>query len=201
MNQLSSNLSKPQQRQEASRRRNALSDDERRLADAAICRRLADMPELQHCDLLAAFIASGAEPDLTSFRRDFAARGGQLFLPRSRRDAAGTLEYEMAGPVAAEDVLVGGAFGIPEPAPQTPSAGHAELHQMVWLVPGVAFDRQGRRLGRGKGFYDRLLAGSPGKKIGVFYECQQMAEVPAETHDCPLDAIVTEARIYRRLNN
>lgn len=193
-----SNNSKQQLRQVAARQREALSEQARRHADAAICRRLADLPELRDCRLLAAFSVCGAEPDLGAFQNGFIAGGGRLFLPRSRRDATGRLDYELAEATAPESPLVGGAFGIMEPAPHLPAAGSRELQHMYWLVPGIAFDSQCRRLGRGKGFYDRLLGSNPGVKIGIFYECQQLAEVPVEEHDCPLDMIVTETKVYRR---
>lgn len=60
------------------------------------------------------------------------------------------------------------------------------------VVPGIAFDRKGRRLGRGKGFYDRLLAGSKATKIGIGYEFQLVDEVPTESHDIPMDIVITE---------
>lgn len=62
----------------------------------------------------------------------------------------------------------------------------------VIIVPGVAFDRKGRRLGRGKGFYDRLLGESKAIKIGVGYEFQLVDEVPSEAHDVPMDIVITE---------
>ncbi len=63
------------------------------------------------------------------------------------------------------------------------------------LVPGLAFDRAGARLGRGGGFYDRLLAGAAlsGRRIAICFECQVVERVPVEPHDAEIDAIVTEA--------
>lgn len=60
------------------------------------------------------------------------------------------------------------------------------------VVPGIAFDRKGRRLGRGKGFYDRLLAETKATKIGIGYEFQLVDEVPAESHDVSMDIVITE---------
>ena len=61
------------------------------------------------------------------------------------------------------------------------------------LVPLLAWDGQGRRLGYGGGYYDRTLAGLPGcRAIGCAYAAQRMAEVPADEHDVPLDAVATE---------
>lgn len=65
----------------------------------------------------------------------------------------------------------------------------------IIVAPGVAFDRKGRRLGRGKGFYDRLLAETKATKIGVGYEFQLVDEIPAESHDVPMDIVITEQTI------
>ncbi|MCM1369682.1 MAG: 5-formyltetrahydrofolate cyclo-ligase [Candidatus Amulumruptor caecigallinarius] len=64
------------------------------------------------------------------------------------------------------------------------------------IVPGVAFDHKGNRLGRGKGFYDRLLSNTRATKIGVGYEFQIVEEIPTETHDVPMDAIVSQTECF-----
>jgi 5-formyltetrahydrofolate cyclo-ligase len=82
-----------------------------------------------------------------------------------------------------------GWSGIREPAD---FCEIAELNKLdLVLVPGVAFDRYGRRLGRGKGFYDRLLSSAGGVKCGVGWDVQICAQVPAEPHDVKLDCILT----------
>jgi 5-formyltetrahydrofolate cyclo-ligase len=68
----------------------------------------------------------------------------------------------------------------------------------VWIVPGVAFDSECRRLGRGKGVYDRLLERVKGFSIGVFYEAQKCGAAPSAEHDRRLDAVVTEETVRRR---
>ena len=60
------------------------------------------------------------------------------------------------------------------------------------IVPAVAFDRNGNRLGRGKGFYDRLLQTTSATKIGVGYDFQLIEEIPAEPHDIPMDMVITQ---------
>ncbi|MDE6243728.1 MAG: 5-formyltetrahydrofolate cyclo-ligase, partial [Muribaculaceae bacterium] len=64
------------------------------------------------------------------------------------------------------------------------------------VVPAVAYDRRGNRLGRGKGYYDRLLATTKASKIGVAYEFQVVDDIPAESHDVPVDIVITENGIY-----
>ena len=92
--------------------------------------------------------------------------------------------------------LVTGKFGVREPAPHC-----AEIPLNTFdlvLVPGLAFDLQGNRLGRGRGFYDRLLDRVSGIKCGVGYDFQLREEVPTEPHDAKVDFIFTPSRSVRR---
>jgi 5-formyltetrahydrofolate cyclo-ligase len=85
-----------------------------------------------------------------------------------------------------------GTFGIREPGPHCPVIS---LNQLEFsLIPGVAFDLQGRRLGRGKGYYDRLLASSTGTRCGVGFDERIVSEVPTETHDVSVHCILTPSR-------
>jgi 5-formyltetrahydrofolate cyclo-ligase len=88
--------------------------------------------------------------------------------------------------------LVAGRFGIREPAPRC--AGKALNMLDIILVPGIAFDLHGRRLGRGRGFYDRLLAAVRGTRCGVAFDEQIVREIPAEPHDALLNCILTPTR-------
>ena len=96
--------------------------------------------------------------------------------------------------VAGPDDLVKGCFGILEPPASTPVADPNKLDLI--LVPGVAFDRQGGRLGRGRGYYDRLLAGTSAFKVGVCFDWQIVPEVPREAHDIRMDAVVTPSIFF-----
>ena len=83
-----------------------------------------------------------------------------------------------------------GAFGIMEPIATTPIEP-SEIDVMI--VPGVAFTRQGARLGRGKGFYDKYLSrnGFRAHTIGVCYPCQIVENLPTEEHDRVLDCVIS----------
>ena len=99
--------------------------------------------------------------------------------------------------LAADIVL--GKFGVREPA------AHCEeipLNQFdLVLVPGLAFDLSGNRLGRGKGFYDRILAEASGIKCGVCHNFQLLEKIPTEAHDAKVDFIFTPARGVRSRKN
>lgn len=115
-------------------------------------------------------------------RRD----GKRLVYPRVRGEF---LEFCQVG---AADELVAGAFGILEPAGEPVPLAQIDL----LVVPGVAFDLGGHRLGFGKGYYDRTLEGCrPAlERVGFAYEFQVVAQLPAADHDCRLTCLVTEHR-------
>jgi 5-formyltetrahydrofolate cyclo-ligase len=97
--------------------------------------------------------------------------------------------------VAAADELQSGAFGVAEPSASANCIAIEDLDLLV--VPGVAFDVRGYRLGYGKGFYDRYLVGRPQSltTVGFAFEFQLFEQLPVEEHDQPLDYIVTETRV------
>ena len=95
--------------------------------------------------------------------------------------------------------IVAGKFGVREPAA---SCAEIPLNQFdLILVPGVAFDLRGNRLGRGLGFYDRLLENASGIKCGVGYDFQLLEKIPSEPHDAKVDFILTPMRCVRRKKN
>ena len=87
-----------------------------------------------------------------------------------------------------------GHYGIPEPAEPVPVPSD-RVDLMV--VPGVAFDTAGHRLGRGGGFYDRLLSGFKGVSVAVAFDFQLYPLIPCESHDMPVDFVVTETKTIK----
>ena len=107
----------------------------------------------------------------------------RFYLPRVNGVNLDILPYD-------ESRLELGSFHIEEPTGNdTVDADEIELI----VVPAVAYDRRGNRLGRGKGFYDRLLSSARATKIGVGYEFQLVDEIPAEPHDVPMDYVITQS--------
>lgn len=104
-----------------------------------------------------------------------------FYLPRVNGVNLEILPYD-------ETRLELGAFHIEEPVGN--NIIPIEKIELI-IVPGVAYDRKGNRLGRGKGFYDRLLGSTKATKIGVGFEFQLFDEIPVETHDVRMDAVIT----------
>lgn len=163
---------------------------------AAICRLLAGMPVVPAVRQVTAYVAMTGEADPRGVVSEFVGRGMQVLLPR--HDAV-TGVYEMVAVENWDQQVRPGRFGIGEPVPELPAVPFPVLKGpgVLWLVPGLAFDRQGHRLGRGGGFYDRLLSDAAGVKIGLAFSCQIQQEVPALPHDVRMDWIVTELEIIR----
>lgn len=137
------------------------------------------------------YVASDGEPDLSTLRRRLIASRKRVALPVVRRD--GRMEFFR---VKRQTRFVVGRFGILEPAPG--AAYVAPMGIDLLLMPLVAFDDAGNRLGRGAGYYDRFLGRLPPplrpRLIGIAHEVQRSAEpLPADGWDVPLHGVLTEA--------
>ncbi len=139
---------------------------------------------------LAVFASLPREVDTRPLMRSAAADGKTLLLPRIID--GGVLEFAAVSDL---DALVPGRFGIREPDPRLPVRPLSR--SALVLVPGVAFDRRGGRLGRGAGYYDRVLmpvrAGAEGPLcLGIAFALQVVESIPMTPLDVRLDGLVTE---------
>lgn len=149
---------------------------------------LAQSPFLSARTILF-YIPLKDELDLRPAAASAIAAGKRVALPRYDPS---TQIYTAALLDCPLDQLPIGQFGIPEPACTALPVPLNELDFV--LVPGLAFDPAGHRLGRGKGFYDRLLAEVRGTKCGVALDLQILDELPFEPHDIAVDYILTPTR-------
>lgn len=141
---------------------------------------------------LAAYAAFKEEPVLTPLLNEWLAAGKKLYLPRFVLECGC---YQMVAVTDLQCDCVSGKYGIAEPYPELPEAEEL-MDGTLWLIPGVAFDNNGNRLGRGCGYYDRLLQRHPGGfTAGVCRECQILPEIPAMEWDIRMDAVVTECGV------
>lgn len=158
-----------------------LDETERFAAADSVFERLEETAAFQLAEKILMYHSLPDELDTRRFLKKWKGHK-KFFLPRVNGANLELLPYE-------ETRLEIGSFHIEEP---TGSDTYPIEEIEVVVVPGVAFDRKGRRLGRGKGFYDRLLESSKVTKIGVGYDFQLIEELPAEAHDVPMDMVITE---------
>ena len=177
-------------RAEMRARRKAVSAEARARAAKEVCTRLLARKDVSSAitaqSPIAVYLASPEELDLTEFIAEALRRQARLVAPRWN----GT-DYELA-PLSSLDSCVPGPHGILEPPPPSLRSRPSSLIPSLWLVPGLAFARSGKRVGYGGGWYDRLLkAATPASvKLGVAYSFQLLDDLPSETHDVDADEVV-----------
>ena len=139
-------------------------------------------PLLREAKVVLAYYALPDEVDTHALLDELVGEGKTVLLPKVLDDTSMELR-RYTGP---QD-LSEGAYHIMEPT----GAPFTDLKQIdVALIPGIAFDAQGHRLGRGKGYYDRFLTAFTGKTIGVCFDFQKVDEVPVEAYDMTVDEVV-----------
>jgi 5-formyltetrahydrofolate cyclo-ligase len=170
-------------------RRSAMPGASAARTGRAIAARLVNEAELARCRRLALYAATQGEPPMEALAEWAALRGIETLWPR----IAGTgLEF---APCAA-GALVRGRFGIPAPPDERRAVPLAAGDVIV--LPALALDAAGRRLGRGGGHYDRALAALSGPVlVGVGYDWQLVGEVPAGPEDRRVDMVATETHLLR----
>ena len=155
-------------------------------AGRAIAEQVDGIAEYLGCRRIVAYAELPGELPLACLVERARADGKTVLWPRQRPD--GTLEF---APCERVEGLAAGRYGVREPPPATPAVPAGP--DVLLLVPGVAFDERGGRLGRGGGAWDRALAASRGAfAVGVGYEFQVVNAVPREAHDRPIAALLTE---------
>lgn len=149
------------------------------------------MREMKTAEWLMAFVSFGTEIHTHELLRSLLAEGRRVCVPSF--DSVGQ-RYICSELKHFDEDLREGVLGVLEPRHDVIRPVHADKLD-AWLVPGLAFDEQGNRLGRGMGYFDRLLYGARGVKVGLAYDFQLVNRVPTEPHDVRLDFIVTETKV------
>ena len=183
---------KPITRRTVLSRRDKMPETERHAASAAIAAAVDPLlADLAAGSIVALYAPKGSEVETAVLDASARARGFRVAYPRivdgDRRLAFHAVEI-------AE--LVPGHYGLREPASTAPVVELADIAALI--IPGLAFDRAGGRIGWGRGYYDVTLAAMPSAlRIGLAFECQIIDHVPRDPHDAPIHYVVSEAAIYR----
>ena len=171
--------------------RRGLPQAERAAANAAICARILAMPCFQKAEKLLLYAAFGGEVDLAVLAEQAARLGKTVAYPVCGEG------FTLTAAVPEPDGWEAGAYGIRTPI-LTKSRLLAPEELDLVLVPCTAFDAACRRVGMGKGYYDRYLPRCQNAvTLGVAFEVQRVERAAADPHDRQLDSYATEEKIYR----
>jgi len=174
-------------REICSQRRRIMSKSDVEAASELIIKQLENMQEFQDADVIMLYYPIHNEVDVRSLLNKYMDTK-TILLPVVHRAS-----IEMR-PYTGKENLHRGKFGIPEP-----KDGSFRGKPDLIIVPGVAFDKNCNRLGRGKGFYDRFLKRfNHTTSIGVAYDRQIVDNIPTDSHDHQLDYVVTPSEIYQK---
>ena len=184
----------------ARRVRDGMDPRERRAAGEAIESAVLALKAWRRASLVLTYLSFGSEVETRGLVRAAWAAGKRVAAPRCvTRELPGGVEPALAWvEIRSLEGLAPGAFGIEEPPAACPTLGEEDVlaPDAVALVPGLAFDRAGMRLGYGGGYYDRFLRSFPGTSVGLCPDAllvRSLAEAGAtDEHDLPVDVVVSE---------
>lgn len=169
------------------RERSALPAADLRAASHAVCRHVAELAPFRRAPTVALYAAVQGEIDPALLAQLVRARGGRTVYPRVAATTPPTLTFHA---VREPTELVPGVLGIPTPPPGAPEVALDTVALVI--VPGVAFDRAGHRLGQGRGYYDAALASTRNAlRVGVCHTFQVVDAIPRRDADEPVDLLVT----------
>jgi 5-formyltetrahydrofolate cyclo-ligase len=171
------------------------SQPHREQLSAEICRKLAALPEYAAAATVMAYVDFGCEVQTRPFLPRVWQQGKRLIVPYCVGEQIELFLLQSL------DELAEGAMHILEPRPELRGRADRQVDASqldLIVVPGLAFDRHGGRLGRGKGYYDRLLQLVPPRTtlVAVCFECQLFPEIPMLSHDVRVHKVITEAAVY-----
>jgi len=184
-------LKKTKIRKTVLKQRRGLSASKKKQYELHMLNSLRTWDVFKEACIIHIFLSKADEPETSQIIELAWKSGKQIGVPCVLPD---TLELFHSQLNSFED-LCPGALGVLEPSPEQRTALNPESYDLV-IVPGVAFDRQGGRLGYGKGYYDRFLDQSHAFRLALAFDFQLLETVPTEIHDVPMDGILTENGIY-----
>ena len=187
-------------RRAMSEQRDVIAQDQRDEMTVHATERFLDLPEIRAARTVAGFVSTRSEIDTEPLLEQLRKRGVDVVLPRvSTGLIPPRLRFHRT---KTRSDLVFGIFGLLEPGMECPELAAHEID--VFMVPGLAFDKRGARIGYGGGYYDELAAyvhahpdASNARFIGYTFEFQLVEACPSGEWDVPLDTIVTDERVVR----
>ena len=186
-------MSKTSLRIQARTRLRALTTRQRIAAGDAIAERIWTLPQLADARTLLLYASLPEEVPTGAIAEEAVRRGITITYPRCLPETRAMALHVLRD---LGDLRDAGNYGISEPDPACPLIDASEIDCV--LVPGLAWDRRGGRLGRGAGYYDRIFATEcwRGFRCGVFFAVQEVELIPTDPWDVPMDGVVTEEELW-----
>ena len=172
-------------------KRKAIAPEQKATWDAEINKRLCSLVSVRYADEILSFSPLAGEVNVSDFNAYAIKNGKELYLPRC---IEGTREMTFHR-VCDTKELESGSFSIMEPSENAPVWENAAGKRSVCIIPAMSYDKNGFRLGYGKGYYDRHLSSKSTLKIGVCYTEFMSDSIPRGRFDLAVDIIVTEKGI------
>jgi len=188
-------LDKKKTRQTVLQQRRAFSPTEKAEAEQRMLKFLQSWDVFRQAKTIHIFISKTDEPDTGPIIESAWESGKKVAVPCVLPDTFELFHSQLKS----FDNLCSGALGVLEPFPEGRVAITPESFDLV-IIPGVAFDSQGGRLGYGKGYYDRFLEQTAAFRLALAFDFQVLEKVPTEKHDVPMNGILTESGIIE-VNN
>ncbi|MCH5298608.1 MAG: 5-formyltetrahydrofolate cyclo-ligase [Ruminococcus sp.] len=167
--------------------RDNLPSDKKAEADNAIAERLLSLPEYESAEVVLAFVSKDIEVDTRRIISKSLKNGKKVAVPRCNVEET-TIDYYF---ITSYDDLESGYYGLLEPNPEKCEKLHS-FEGALCVVPGLVFDREGYRIGFGKGYYDRFIIDFSGVTVGVCYSRCIEDKLPRGFYDRPIDIVITE---------
>lgn len=184
-------MGKAELRVEALARRKSHSEADRATAAEAICAHVLAQPVVGRARRIAAYVSMPSEPGTGPTIAALIDRGVEVIVPISLAD--GTLDWVAHSP---DQAYVVTPLGIAEPDGERLGTAALASADLV-LLPALAVDHAGHRLGRGAGYYDRALAGSSAVTCVLLFAGEITESLPHEPHDVPVDMVITPTGVFR----
>ena len=159
-------------------------------AESVMLESLLNWKVYKKAEVIHIFISMPDEPDTKAIIEHCWSSGKKVAVPLVIPDKFDLIHSE----IKSFDNLISGMYGIQEPSPESRIIMTPDMFDLV-IVPGVAFDKKGGRLGLGKGYYDRFLEVTSAFRLALAFDCQLIEAVPTEFHDVPMNAILSESGI------
>ncbi len=184
-------------RAEYKEKRRLMDAGERERRDAVICGAGAALASFRFADYVLLYAATENEINLRALAERALSKGKKIAFPRCHKESH-TMTYHF---VSSYDELYPDSYGIPEPPADAPVYDGQGAGTAICFVPGIVFDKQGYRIGYGKGFYDRFLSSFCGSSIGVVYGDFILPSVPRGRYDVSVDVLLTENGVVNTSEN